>query len=94
MSVKVRLRRMGNNKKPFFRLVAADVRRKNDGAYLEALGWYDPKKSGVNYEIKADRIEYWKSQGAILSDTVVSLMRKHRAAAKKATPAPAPAAAA
>ena len=87
MSVKVRLRRMGNNKKPFFRVVAADVKRKNDGAYLEALGWYDPKKSGVNYEIKADRIQYWKSKGAILSDTVVSLVRRHEKSAKSA-PAP------
>ncbi|MFH0909735.1 MAG: 30S ribosomal protein S16 [bacterium] len=86
----MRLRRMGNNKNPFFRVVAADVRRKNDGVYLEALGWYDPKKAGVNFEIKADRIEYWKSKGAILSDTVVSLVRRYEKSAKRA---PAPAAA-
>lgn len=76
MSVKIRLRRMGSNKKPFFRIVAIDARGKQEGRYLEMLGWYDPKLKGTNYEIKAERVAYWKSQGAILSDTVSSLMRK------------------
>jgi small subunit ribosomal protein S16 len=78
MSVKVRLRRMGNNKRPFFRVVATDIRRKNDGSYLEALGWYDPKKTGVNFDINVDRIEHWRKNGAILSETVASLVRRHR----------------
>ena len=84
MSVKVRLRRMGSNKKPFFRVVATDSRRPNAGRFLELLGWYDPKKTGVNYELKTERVEYWVSKGAIVSDTVRSLMRKKR----KASPAP------
>jgi small subunit ribosomal protein S16 len=69
---------MGGKKAQFFRLVAADIRRKNDGVYLENLGWYDPSKKGVNFDINVERIEHWRKQGAILSDTVESLVRRHR----------------
>ena len=92
MAVIVRLRRMGGNKKPFFRVVATDSRRPNAGRFLEALGWYDPKKKGTNFELKADRVEYWVSKGAQLSDTVKSFMRKLRQSAARAAKA-APAAA-
>ena len=92
MAVIVRLRRMGGNKKPFFSIVATDSRRPNAGRFLEALGWYDPKKKGTNFELKADRVEYWVGKGAQLSDTVSSFMRKlrksaTRVAAKAAAPA-------
>jgi len=92
MAVIVRLRRMGGNKKPFFRIVATDSRCSNTGRFLEALGWYDPKKKGTNFEVKTERVEYWVGKGAQLSDTVNSLMRKlrktaARAAAKAAAPA-------
>jgi small subunit ribosomal protein S16 len=91
MAVKIRLRRMGSNKKPFFRVVVTDMRRPNEGRFLEALGWYDPKRKGVNFEIKADRIEHWQKKGAVVSDTVRSLLKKNRAEVRKAKPAPAPA---
>jgi small subunit ribosomal protein S16 len=83
---------MGGNKKPFFRIVATDSRCSNTGRFLEALGWYDPKKKGTNFEVKTERVEYWVGKGAQLSDTVNSLMRKlrktaARAAAKAAAPA-------
>ncbi len=87
MAVKIRLRRMGSNKKPFFRIIVADMRRPNEGRFLEALGWYDPKKKGTNYEIKADRVEFWQGRGAVISDTVRSLMKKNRKSARKAAPA-------
>ena len=92
MAVIVRLRRMGGNKKPFFRIVATDSRCSNTGRFLEALGWYDPKKKATNFEVKTERVEYWVGKGAQLSDTVNSLMRKLRktaahAAAKAAAPA-------
>jgi small subunit ribosomal protein S16 len=92
MAVKIRLRRMGSNRQPFFRVVVTDMRRPNEGRFLEALGWYDPKKKGTNYELKLDRIEFWKGRGAILSDTVRSLVNKNRAAAKRASASAAPAA--
>ena len=80
MSVKVRLRRTGAKNDICYRVVAIDSRSPRDGRYLELLGWYDPKKEGVNFLIQVDRIEHWKSKGAIISDTVRSLVRK----AKKA----------
>ena len=87
MAVKIRLRRMGSNKKPFFRIIVADMRRPNEGRFLEALGWYDPKKKGTNYEIKAERVEFWQGRGAVVSDTVRSLMKKNRKSGRKAAPA-------
>ena len=83
MAVTIRLRRMGNNKRPFFRVVATDERRKVEGRCLEILGWYDPKKEGVNFELKPERIEYWLSKGAIASDSMRSLLRRSRQAARK-----------
>ena len=78
MSVKIRLRRMGRNKQPFYRVVATDSRCSNSGRFLENLGWYDPTRSGTNFTLKMDRVEYWTGNGAILSDTVKSLVRKAR----------------
>ena len=84
MAVKIRLRRTGCNNCISFRVVATDSRSPRDGKFLETLGWYDPKKTGVNYQLKMDRIEYWQGKGAQASDTVRSLIRKIRAAAKTA----------
>jgi small subunit ribosomal protein S16 len=76
MAVKIRLRRMGRTNQPFYRVVAADGRCANTGRFLETLGWYDPAKAEANFCLKMDRVEYWKKNGAILSDTVNSLVRK------------------
>lgn len=84
MAVKIRMYRIGNNKRPFFRVVAADERRKVNGRFLEILGWYDPKVEGKNFELKDDRIAYWKSQGAVVTDSVRSLLRRARQAAARA----------
>ena len=82
MSVKVRMTRTGGKNEPSFRVVATDSRSPRDGRYLEALGWYDPKKPGVNYAFKMDRIEHWVSRGAILSVSVRTLVNKAKKAAK------------
>jgi small subunit ribosomal protein S16 len=84
MSVKVRLSRTGGKNEVSYRVVATDSRSPRDGRNLEVLGWYDPKRTGVNFELKMDRIEHWKSRGACLSDTVKSLIRHANRAAKKA----------
>ena len=81
MAVKIRMRRMGSNKKPFFRIVATDERSPQSGRYFENVGWYDPKLKGTNYELKLDRVEYWKTNGAIISDSVQSLLGCARRAA-------------
>jgi small subunit ribosomal protein S16 len=80
MSVKIRLRRTGANNDVSYRVVATDSRSPRDGRFIEVLGWYDPKKTGVNYLLKMDRIQHWTSRGAIVSDTVASLIKKAPAA--------------
>ena len=84
MAVKVRLTRTGANNDLCYRVVATDSRSPRDGRSIEIMGWYDPKKKGTNYALKLDRIDYWKDHGAVLSDTVASLVRKAR---KQAVPA-------
>ena len=76
MSVKIRCRRTGANNDPCFRIVATDSHFPRDGKYLEILGWYDPKKTKANFHLKLERIAAWKSKGAILSETVRSLVKK------------------
>lgn len=78
MAVVVRLRRMGTNKKPFFRIVATDERCSNKGKYLENLGWYDPKKSEENFSVNLERVDYWCGVGARTTETVDSILKKAR----------------
>ncbi len=79
--VKIRLVRMGNNKKPFFRIVVADVKRKINGQFIENVGWYDPKRSKQNFELDLARIDHWLSRGAQLTDSVSTLVKKQRKSA-------------
>ncbi len=76
MSVRLRLRRMGRKKRPYYRLVAADQRSPRDGRFIEIVGSYDPLKHPHQLELKEDRIYYWLEQGAQPSTTVRSLLRK------------------
>jgi len=83
MAVKIRLSRVGKKKAPFYRIVAVDSRKKRDGAYLENLGTYDGLK-GVILNLDLDRVDYWISQGAIVSDTVKKLVKmQNQSAAQK-----------
>ena len=83
MAVKVRMVRTGGNKKPSYRIVATDERSSSSGRYLEMLGWYDPKKKKDRLHLDAERVAYWQSCGAKLSDTVRTLIKK----ASKTNPA-------
>jgi small subunit ribosomal protein S16 len=74
--VKLRLRRMGANDQPFYRIVAMDSRKKRDGKYIECIGWYDPKPTPSTIKIETERALYWLGVGAQPSDTVRSLLRK------------------
>ena len=76
MAVKIRLRRMGTTKKPFFRIIVADARSPRDGRFIEIIGTYDPKLAGQNVQIKSDRLNYWLSVGAQPSETVKSFIKK------------------
>lgn len=80
MAVTIRLRRTGCNNAPSYRVVAADSRSPRDGRFIEVLGSYDPKQKGENYALKMDRIAYWQSQGASVSETVASILRRIRKA--------------
>jgi len=75
MSVRIRLTRKGTKKKPFYRIVAADVEAPRDGKFLEALGTYDPMIEPALITLKEDRINYWLSEGAKPSTTVQSLFK-------------------
>ncbi len=78
MSVKIRLRRTGANNDVCYRVVAVDSRSPREGRFLEALGWYDPKREGMNFDLKTERIADWQGRGAQLSNTVASLLRRQR----------------
>jgi small subunit ribosomal protein S16 len=89
MAVKIRLTRTGARNAAAFRVVAADSRSPRDGRFLEILGWYDPKLESSKCDLKLDRIEHWKSQGAEVSDTVKSLVKQAMAAPDAAVEPPA-----
>lgn len=75
--IKIRLARGGRVKKPVYTLVVADVRSSRDGKFLEKLGQYNPANEGSLMNVRADRIQSWLDQGAAISDTVKSLLKKH-----------------
>ncbi len=76
MPVKIRLARHGSKKRPFYRIVVADVERPRDGKYLEAVGSYNPLKDPAEVSLKEERIRYWMNQGAIPTNTIKSLFKK------------------
>ncbi len=80
MAVKIRLSRIGKIHAPVYRIVAADQRSKRDGKFLEILGTYNPLKHEI-VKFDAERINYWVSQGAQVTDTVKRLQKIHKAQA-------------
>jgi small subunit ribosomal protein S16 len=76
MAVKIRLARHGAKKRPFYRIVVADNKFPRDGRFLENVGTYNPLQDPAAVVLKQERIRYWIDQGAILSDTVKSLLKK------------------
>ncbi len=85
--VKIRLRRQGAKKRPFYRIVAIDSRRTRDGRALEFLGTYDPTTRPERVHLERERIEHWRGRGAQLSPTVRSLLRRAGRGAAPAEPA-------
>jgi small subunit ribosomal protein S16 len=72
--VKIRLKRMGTTKRPFYRLVVADSRSPRDGRFIEALGYYDPLPQPASVKIDADRVREWLRRGARPSDSARDLL--------------------
>ena len=86
--VVIRLARGGAKKRPFFNIVVADSRNQRDGRFIERVGFYNPVagEGEESLRIAFDRIDHWRHQGARLSDTVESLVKR---AAASTAPAPA-----
>ena len=74
--VKIRLRRLGKKKAPFYRIVVADSRYPRDGRFIEELGYYDPMKEPVDIKVDADKAKEWLGKGAQPTETVKSLLKK------------------
>ncbi len=70
----VRLTRMGRKKRPFYRIVVTDSRKRRDGSWIESIGYYNPMNEVIKFD--AERLKYWKSVGAKLSEKVASITSK------------------
>jgi small subunit ribosomal protein S16 len=79
--VKIRLRRMGAKKKPYYRIVVADSRAPRDGRFIEEIGAYDPLAEPSKFNVDSARAAYWIKNGAQPTDTVRTLLKKAAAAA-------------
>lgn len=86
----IKLMRMGAKKSPSYRIVVKEKLSKRDGAYLENVGFYDPRRDPAEIRLNAERVEYWLGKGAQPTDTVRRLIKSHaKSAAASAAAAPA-----
>ncbi len=77
MAVKIRLRRMGAKKSPFYRIVVADSRFPRDGRFIEEIGYYNPTTDPAEVKISEESAKKWLSNGAQPTDTVKALLKKN-----------------
>ena len=76
MSVKIRLKRMGMKKMPFYRVVVADERAPRDGRFIEEIGYYNPMTEPATVKIDAEKAQQWIKNGAQPTDTARTLLKK------------------
>ncbi len=74
--VKIRLRRMGKKKAPFYRIVVADSRSPRDGRFIEEVGYYNPMTNPAEIKVEEEKIQKWLQNGAQPTETVKSLLTK------------------
>jgi len=74
--VKIRLKRMGMKKKPFYRVVVADERATRDGRFVDEIGYYNPVSNPVELKIDVEKAQTWLKNGAQPTDTVRTLLKK------------------
>ena len=79
MAVKIRLRRMGAKKAPFYRIVVADSRYPRDGRFIEEIGYYDATKNPSVVKVDADKAKEWIKNGAQPTDTVKKILKDNGA---------------
>lgn len=89
----IRLSRRGARKQPHYRIVVIEKDRARDGRSVEVVGTYNPRTNPASIELKRERVDYWVSKGAQLSDRVRKIVAKAPAASTPAVSAPAPSAA-
>ena len=77
MAVKIRLRRMGKKKAPFYRIIVADSRSPRDGRFIEELGYYDPMTNPATVKLENEKVEKWLNNGAQPTETVKSILAKN-----------------
>lgn len=77
MAVKIRLRRMGAKKAPFYRVIVADSRSPRDGKCIEEIGTFDPMKTPAEVKINAEKAQQWLKNGAQPTDTVKALLKQN-----------------
>jgi small subunit ribosomal protein S16 len=76
VAVKIRLQRMGTNKRPFYKIVAVDERKKRDGKFIEQLGRYQPTVDGEQFIINEEKLMQWLGNGAQPTHTILQLLKK------------------
>ena len=77
MAVKIRLRRMGQKKAPFYRIIVADSRSPRDGRFIEEIGTYNPLTKEKEFKVDAEKAKKWIANGAQPTDTVRDLLKKN-----------------
>ena len=77
MAVKIRLRRIGAKKAPFYRIVVADSRYPRNGRFIEEIGYYDPMKTPAEIKLDDEKVQKWLKNGAQPTETVKSLIAKN-----------------
>ena len=82
MAVKIRLKRFGSINRQQWRVVVADAKMPRDGRFIEELGYYDPLPAQAKFVVKQERLEYWLKQGAQPSESVKTLLKRSKKAAK------------
>ena len=77
MAVKIRLRRMGAKKAPFYRIIVADSRTPRDGRFIEELGYYNPMTNPAEVKVDEEKVKEWLAKGAQPTETVKALLTKN-----------------
>ena len=94
MAVHIRLTRAGAKKRPFYRIIVTDHRAPQGGRFLENIGTYDPTREPVHFTLNQERLTYWRSKGALPSETLEQLLKRQAKLTAAAAEAAVPAAAA
>ncbi|MGF0039270.1 30S ribosomal protein S16 [Peptoniphilaceae bacterium SGI.131] len=83
MAVKIRMKRLGAKKKPFYRIVVADARAPRDGRFIEEIGYYNPVSEPKVFKVDEEKVQKWIKNGAKPTETVAKLLKTYVGQAKE-----------